>query len=113
MRGQVFIQTKLVSSNYLGQSQNLSRAGSKRLTFSTDSRTSSQDYYNKQITLRESLGQIQEENEDLMSYLDSGERFSRKSTYLAGSDNIMDYLIEEHNFFNGIEPADPSNPYES
>ena len=46
-----------------------------------------------------------------MSYLDSGERFGRQSSFVRGSDNIMDYLVEDHNFFNGIEPDNPSNPY--
>ena len=46
-----------------------------------------------------------------MSYLDSGERFDRQSTYLAGSDNIVDYMVDDHNFFNGVEPDNPANPY--
>ena len=47
----------------------------------------------------------------MMSYLDSGERYGRTSSYMAGSDNIMDYMFDDHNFFNGVEPANPSNPY--
>ena len=47
MRGQVFLQTKLVSSNYMGMSQDKRRYGSNRLTLLSDSRESSADAYNK------------------------------------------------------------------
>lgn len=32
---------------------------------------------------------------------------------MTGSEDLSHFMIEEHNFFNGVEPLNPDNPYEN
>ena len=54
---------------------------------------------------------ISEENDSHFDVLRQSCHSARISKLVTGSGDLADYMVEEHDFFNGVEPQDPENPY--